>query len=106
MSIANDIQALLPPDWHISNLIFLEPDWQVNICDGEYVVIGTGNTIEEAIVTAATNTQDPAKYIGRLFSLGRLKLDEPSKPEDYSTGSLFDILGFTKPKPTTPIRRI
>lgn len=47
--ILDAINACLPPRFHITHLIFLDPDWQVNASDGEHIAVATGPTVEEAL---------------------------------------------------------
>ena len=98
--ITEAITASLPPDWALCNLIHIDPEWQVNICDGEHVVVATGSTIEDAFVSATIKTTDSANYFGRLFSLGRVY--DRSEASPYS--ALAEALGFA-PKPIKIRRR-
>lgn len=101
MTIHDDILALLPEDWHISNLINLAPNWQINATNGEHVVIATGNEIESACALACYKIEI-GDFAGRLFSLGRLRHAEaaPAVPS-----SLLQALGF-KPKAQPVLRRL
>lgn len=101
MSYADDLNALLPEDWHISNLINLAPNWQINATNGEHVVIATGNEIESACDLACYKIEI-GDFVGRLFSLGRLRHAEASAPEP---SSLLQALGF-KPKAQLVLRRL
>lgn len=98
MPILPLIQSSLPEDWTLSNLINLSPGWQANICDGEYVIVATGDTIEDALANAANKTLDSRNYLGRLFSLPRID-DTPPKVD------LSVLLGLAKPK-GPPLRRL
>lgn len=90
-SILDSITPHLPEGWHLSNLIFLDPDWQVNISNDEHIIVGTGDDPESALAHAASKTDDPSKYLGRLFSLPRY-----DEPEDGRGESLLARLGLVK----------
>ncbi len=83
----------LTSPWTLSNLINLRPGWQANISDEEYVAVGTGETIEEAL-SAAQAKADSGQVVGRLFSLGRLRLQEAKQVEDNSGRQLLLQLGL------------
>ncbi len=53
-------------DWTISHLINLRPGWQVNLDDGQYVVVATGDTIDEALEAAADKI-DCGRFAGEKF---------------------------------------
>lgn len=82
-----------PPGWSLTHLIWLDPDWQVNICDGEHVAIGTGDTPYDAIISASSKAEDGA-FAGRLAWLDK-KLYEPTVGLD-----VLATLGLTPPKKT------
>lgn len=94
--ILSTISTLLPPPWHLSNLIH-DTTWQANISDDEHVAIGTGSTPEEALTSAATKALSH-DYIGKLFSLGRIE------PSPYSS-TLASALAFAFRPPPTQIKR-
>lgn len=102
MTIANDLLALLPDDWHISNIINLDnASWQVNASNGEHVVVATGEEIEDAC-TIACHKIDIGDFAGRLFYLERMKAVEAPTAESKS---LLQALGF-KPKAQPILRRL
>lgn len=82
------LDAYLPDGWSIANIINLRPGWQANICDGTNIVIGSGETIDEAIANACDRTIDEACH-RRLFSIPL----PPPKP------GLAARLGFSAPQP-------
>lgn len=61
----DQIHSCLPKGWALSNLIFLDPDWQVNIADDEGVVVATGDFIEEALTNAQAKALE-GKYVGKF----------------------------------------
>lgn len=89
---------LLPEGWRVSNLISLDPEWQANISDGEWVAVGTGESMEEAISAAGAKALD-GKFSGRLFDLGAPRAIEPTEAQ-----SLLATLGLRLTIPT-PIKR-
>lgn len=96
-TLSAQLQSSLPEGWKLTHLILLDPEWQCNITDDEYVAIGTGESLESAITSAAQKALD-GQTVGRLLSLGRLRTAEPS--------DLFSALGFKRPAPTVVTRRI
>ena len=96
--IASQIASHLPEGWALHNLIYIDPDWQVNICDGEWVVVATGETIEDALAAASAKTLDESQYIGRLACLDRLRSAEPRD------NGLLAMLGLVQEQPK--MRRI
>lgn len=66
--LLSDIQSRLPDDWKLTNLSFLNPDWQAIISDEEHVTSATGETIEEALLCAGEKALR-GRFIGRLFHL-------------------------------------
>lgn len=101
MPIHDDILALLPEDWRISNLINLDPNWQINATDGEHVVVATGAEIESACALACYKISI-GDFAGRLFYLERMKAAEAPTAEGKS---LLQALGF-KPKAQPVLRRL
>jgi hypothetical protein len=101
VSLQDNLNALLPEDWALSNLINLDPGWQVNATNGEHVVVATGADIESACALACHKI-DIGDFAGRLFHLERMKATEPSSPEGKS---LLQALGF-KPKAQPVLRRL
>ena len=75
--LAETINNLLPDAWHICNVVFLDPDWQVIAADDDYVVVATGETIEAALAQAVTKIH-LGKYAGS-FSIGNLRAPEAPK---------------------------
>lgn len=97
MPLAVEMNSLLPEGWCIHNIINLEPGWQVNISDGEWIVVATGEDIEDALALANTKTLDETQYTGRLASLPRLRA---SKDLDPSIGSILaGLIGRPEAKP-------
>lgn len=95
MTFLEEIVAILPEYWNLSNLINLKPGWQANIADDEHVAIGTGATIEDALLSAATKANEGI-YIGRLAHLERRLVEtEETSAEGQS---LLQKLGLGKPK--------
>ncbi len=86
-----DFSQLLSPEWTLSNLINLRPGWQANISDEEFVAVGTGETIEEAITTAQAKA-DAGQVVGRLFHLERLRLPEAERVEGRSLLAQLGLL--------------
>lgn len=101
MTIHDDILALLPEDWRISNIINLDPNWQINATNGEHVVIATGTEIEDACALACHKIEI-GDFAGRLFYLERMKAAESPTAESKS---LLQALGF-KPKTQPVLRRL
>lgn len=64
-SIIDYINAFLPQGFWLSNLINLEPGWQVNLSDENGIVVGTGASIEEAL-EACRSKAAAHEYIGRF----------------------------------------
>jgi len=91
------IDECLPSGWSLTHLIHLDPDWQVNLCDGEHVVVATGTTPGRAMASAYAKSFDPTQHIGRLIDLSHA---EPSRPKL----SLSEMLGLTR-KPSEPVNR-
>jgi len=92
------IKSLVIEGWELTHIINLGHCWQVNYCNGEFVVVGTGDIIDTAITSANNKTLDLSQYSGRLFSLGRLKdITEPSSSAEVGR-SLLSRLGLAKPK--------
>lgn len=96
--IQDQIQSLIPDGWFLSNLINLDPGWQANLSNGEFVVIGSGEMIDDALAMAGYKTDDPSQYAGRLFHLPRLH-----EPDNGDGLSLLARLGLNKPR--NPIAR-
>lgn len=104
MSLADDLNSLLPDDWYISNIINLDhTSWQVNASDGEHVVVASGEEIESACALACHKITI-GDFVGRLFSLGRLRHAEAPTIESKS---LLQALGFkSKASTQQPLRRL
>jgi hypothetical protein len=103
MMIDEALHSALREGWHLRNLIYLNPEWQVNLCDGEYCLSATGDTIDEALANAYEKTFDESKWLGRLASLP--KLASMRSPEAITLGNnLLSTLGLLKPQ--APVRRI
>lgn len=98
LSILTIAQSYLKDDWKLTHLIYLDPEWQVNICDGEYVVVATGDNPEFALVNAMAKALDE-DFAGRLFELGMMTYE--ARPD---ATSLLGLLGLDKPK-TNYVRR-
>jgi hypothetical protein len=92
------IAECLPSGWNLTHLIFLDPDWQVNLCDGEHVVVATGASPGLAFAAAYAKSFDPAQYTGRLFINYALAAAEVKAP------SLSSLLNFRR-KLSEPINR-
>lgn len=92
MSIEEQFAELLPESWQLSNLVFLNPEWQVNATDGEYVVVATGLSITEALDNAYLKV-DAGIYIGRLALLDRIHREPVVGTLDLRS------LGLSRPKP-------
>lgn len=89
--ISASLSALCPQSWRIAHLSYLGPDdWQVAISDEEWVILGTGETIEVAIAIAAERTCDERYYRRRLISA-------PRAVETVGR-NLLQALGLTKPR--------
>lgn len=93
MSLYATIHSHLPEGWTLSNLIFLDPNWQANIADGEGVVVATGETIEESLTNAKVKAYE-GKYVGKF------KFEHADNSPTYS--NLAERLGLI---PKTTIRR-
>lgn len=65
MNLTQQINNHLPIGWHVTLLVHLDPEWQVNIHDGEYVVVATGQDIEGAL-SAASEKVHLESFAGRL----------------------------------------
>lgn len=103
MTLANDLNSLLPDDWYISNIINLNHStWQINASDGEHVVVASGDEIEDACDLACYKI-GIGDFAGRLFSLGRLRHAEAPTVESKS---LLQSLGFKPKPPPEPLRRL
>jgi hypothetical protein len=89
---------LLPDGWRISNIISLDPEWQANITDGEWVAVSTGDTMEAAVCAAGAKAL-AGSYIGRLFDLGAPRAIEPTEAQ-----ALLATLGLKIALPE-PIKR-
>ncbi len=100
MALETSISSLLPYGWTLSNLISLDDGWQANICDGEFVVAATGDSIEDALTHAASKTLDSRHYLGRLFHLPRLAEPTPGP------STLLSALGLAKPHHPELRRRV
>ena len=98
MSILDDLNSQLPNDWHLTHIIYLDPEWQVNISNDEYAITATGATIEDALIAAHEKTFNPSNHLGRLFDLGHI---EPSSY--FIRGSLAERLGLIRKQ--EPIKR-
>ena len=64
--ILEQIEAILPNGWCLSNLIALDDGWQVNVKDDEHVVVAIADTIELALYEAAYKAENH-DYLGRLY---------------------------------------
>jgi hypothetical protein len=95
--IHENFEDYIPVGWHVSNLIF-DNEWQANICDDEHVAIGTGKSIEEALGNAGLNAIN-YKFVGKLFSLGRIESSE------FDRDRLASLLAQLPPAPTVPFKR-
>lgn len=84
-----------PEGWALHNLVNLEPGWQVNLCDGEHIAIGTGDTPDDAMIAAECKI-DCGEFVGRLHGLVRAR-------EDKAPSSLLQSLGLLKQR--EPINR-
>jgi hypothetical protein len=94
------IEAHIPDGWKLSNLFDLSPGYQANICDGERVAIGTGDTMEEALLSAGTKAENHIT-VGRLAMISesmKLFRKEQDKIEGNNS-NLLNSLGLSKPKP-------
>lgn len=95
------IEAHLPDGWTLSNLIYMETNsYQANICDGEHVSVGTGETMEEALLAAGSKAE-MGVTVGRLAMLSqsiKLLRKEQDKLENGQSNLLVS-LGLSKPKP-------
>lgn len=59
----------IPEGFHLSNLIFLDPEWQANIADDEGVIVATGESIEDALINASLKALS-GTYVGK-YKLNR-----------------------------------
>lgn len=89
------IQELLPEDWGLSNLVWLNLEWQVNVTNGEYVVVATGDSISNALDNAHRKIES-GEFIGRLFWLERTYREPLSR---------IDISALLAPTPVRIQRR-
>ncbi len=81
MSILESLNSWLPDGWTISHVIALEASWEVIIGNGEYVIVATGDEIEDALFIAADKTEDHANYTKRLFSLENYAYSAEPRPK-------------------------
>lgn len=98
--LSDYIEAHLPDGWKLSNLFDLDHGFQANICDGERVAVGTGETMEEALLAAGSKAENHIT-VGRLAMISEsLKLfrKEQDKLENGQSNLLMS-LGLAKPKP-------
>lgn len=95
MTLHSHLHSHLPEGWVLSNLIYLDPEWQVNIRDDEGVIVATGASIEESLHNATVKAYE-GTYVGRF------KYDPA--PNTHRVTNLAERLGFV-PKPTTINRR-
>src|SRR5215469_15746638 len=94
------IDAHIPDGWTLSNLIHMDTSYQANICDGDHVAIGTGETMEEALLSAGSKAENGV-VVGRLAMLAET-MKHFRKEQDKLEGSgsnLLVSLGLSKPKP-------
>lgn len=67
--MSGDTITLPTLPWRLTLLTELsQGSYQANICDGEHVAIGTGSTMQMAIIAAGYRAID-GDYAGRLFHL-------------------------------------
>jgi hypothetical protein len=95
------LQSHVPDGWNVTHLIYLEPEWQANVCNGEHVSIGTGASPEEALLIAGSKAEQ-GMFVGRLASLTAMYKNEERKIEG---SGLLAALGLAKPKPKV-VRRV
>jgi hypothetical protein len=76
-----------PADWMLTHLIFLDPEWQVNLRSEEAVIVATGYTpaeaMNEAIERIGTRWEKPRFCAPRLTTMAKNLLQELglSKPQ-------------------------
>ena len=56
-----------PAGWSLRHLISLDPGWQVSVSDEEYVVLATGETIEEAFLAVAERIAGGDYFRWRIY---------------------------------------
>lgn len=81
--------TMLPLDWHLANLMALEPEgWQVNLVNREekVLVFATGEQPADTVVSAVHKIFDERNY-RQLFRPRDHSLDEP--PHDESLAALL-----------------
>lgn len=88
----------LPEDWFLTHLIFLDPEWQVNLSDPHYAVVATGDSPEDAILAAVEKIYRE-DWVGFHIFKGVFK--HTSKPK--LEFGLLAHLGLETPK--QPIKR-
>lgn len=107
-TLLTQLNAPLPAGWRVTHLIDLEPMWQCNITNDEYVTLATGDTVEDAITNAAVKASNN-NFVGRLFHLGSSKpffTDEEltefaaEGKGSISSVDLREVLGLNRPKVT------
>jgi len=88
----------LPSGWLLTHIINLDPGWQVNTKDDEYVVVATGDSIEAAMNNALQKITQH-QYTGPIFRLASTKQLELA----FDGKNLLSALGLTRP--SAPIKR-
>ena len=89
--ILDSIELYLPAGWTLSNLIAFDAGWQANIKDTEHVAVGTGESIEEALLDAREKAL-AHNYTGRLY----LSPTEGERESFVLRPALGDLLGLAK----------
>lgn len=81
----------LPNGWSLAAIIYLDPEWQVNLRDDTHVACGTGDTPGEACEAAIHKVFDNV-FVGVIYH----RVDD--KPQ-LDHADILRSLGVSKPAP-------